>query len=105
MGRINWRKYGLLIFSLPVVVILFCASAFSSLLAPYEPYYLDVMYMLESPSSVHLFGTDELGRDVLSRTIYASQISIAKSKYWIRRMVGSFSSPSEASQVPIPKSK
>ncbi len=76
MGRINWHKYGLLIFSLPVVVILFCASAFSSLLAPYDPYYLDVMYMLESPSSVHLFGTDELGRDVLSRTIYASQISI-----------------------------
>ena len=61
MGRINWRKYGLLIFSLPVVVILFCASAFSSLLAPYDPYYLDVMYMLEGPSSGHLFGTDELG--------------------------------------------
>ena len=76
MGRINWRKYGLLIFSLPVVVLLFCASAFSSFLAPYDPYYLDVMDMLEGPSSGHLFGTDELGRDVLSRTIYASQISI-----------------------------
>ena len=76
MERINWRKYGLLIFSLPVVVLLFCASAFSSFLAPYDPYYLDVMYMLEGPSSGHLFGTDELGRDVLSRTIYASQISI-----------------------------
>jgi len=76
MGRINWRKYGLLIFSLPVVVLLFCASAFSSFLAPYDPYYLDVMHMLEGPSSGHLFGTDELGRDVLSRTIYASQISI-----------------------------
>ena len=76
MGRINWRKYGLLIFSLPVVVLLFCASAFSSFLAPYDPYYLDVMSMLEGPSSGHLFGTDELGRDVLSRTIYASQISI-----------------------------
>lgn len=76
MRHINWGKYGLLIFSLPMVVILFGASAFSSLLAPYDPYYLDVLYMLEGPSSEHLLGTDELGRDVLSRTIYASQISI-----------------------------
>jgi len=76
MGRINWRKYGVLIFSVPMVVLLFCASAFSSWIAPYDPYYLDVLYMLEGPSGQHLLGTDELGRDVLSRTIHASQISI-----------------------------
>ena len=76
MGRINWRKYGLLMFSVPMVVLLFCASAFSSWIAPYDPYYLDVLYMLEGPSGTHLLGTDELGRDVLSRTIHASQISI-----------------------------
>ncbi len=73
---INWRKFGLLIGSLPVVATIFAASAFSGLLVPHDPYYLDVLYMLEGPSSEHLLGTDELGRDVLSRTIHASRISI-----------------------------
>ncbi len=76
MRAINWRKYGLLIGSLPVVALVFGASAFSGYLAPYDPYHLDVLTMLEGPSPAHLLGTDELGRDVLSRTIHASRISI-----------------------------
>ena len=57
---INWRKYGLLIGSLPVVATIFAASAYSGLLVPHDPYYLDVLYMLEGPSSEHLLGTDEM---------------------------------------------
>ena len=46
------------------------------LIAPFSPYDLDVVQMLQAPSRTHWLGTDELGRDVLSRTIYAARISI-----------------------------
>ena len=46
------------------------------LIAPFSPYDLDVVQMLQGPSRTHWLGTDELGRDVLSRTIYAARISI-----------------------------
>jgi peptide/nickel transport system permease protein len=45
------------------------------LVAPYDPLALSSA-MLSSPSSVHLFGTDELGRDVLSRIIWGARVSI-----------------------------
>lgn len=56
-----------------LVVILAVAAP---LIAPYSPYDLDVLQMLQAPSQTHWLGTDELGRDVLSRTIYATRISI-----------------------------
>ena len=72
----NWRRYGLVALTLPVVVLVFLASAAAPLIAPYDPYALDVMVMLNGPTGSHLLGTDELGRDVLSRVIHASRISI-----------------------------
>jgi peptide/nickel transport system permease protein len=44
--------------------------------APYGPLQQDVMNRLRPPSSRHLFGTDQLGRDVLSRVMYGTQISL-----------------------------
>jgi peptide/nickel transport system permease protein len=46
------------------------------LIAPYSPYDLDVAVMLQGPGAEHLLGTDEVGRDTLSRTIYAARISM-----------------------------
>jgi len=48
----------------------------ASVIAPYSPFDLDVALMLQGPSAAHWLGTDELGRDVLSRTIFAAQISV-----------------------------
>jgi peptide/nickel transport system permease protein len=76
LAQFNWRRFGLVAMTLPVVVLIFAASALAPLIAPYDPYALDVMVMLQGPSAGHLMGTDELGRDVLSRVIHASQISI-----------------------------
>ena len=76
LRRVNWQRYGLVIATLPVVVLVFIASALAPVLAPYDPYALDVLVMLEGPSDAHLLGTDELGRDILSRVIQASRISI-----------------------------
>jgi peptide/nickel transport system permease protein len=45
-------------------------------LAPYEPTHLNLTARLLPPSRMHWFGTDELGRDVLSRTLYGARISL-----------------------------
>ncbi|TCR62514.1 ABC transporter permease [Bosea sp. BK604] len=56
-------------------LLLFCA-AFAPLLAPFDPAEIDYEALLEGPSWHHWFGTDELGRDVLSRVLYGSQTSL-----------------------------
>ncbi|HSW58673.1 MAG TPA: ABC transporter permease [Dehalococcoidales bacterium] len=60
------------------VIILFViiVAIFAPLLAPYDPDMPDLKLMLAQPSSQHLLGTDEVGRDVLSRVIFGSQISL-----------------------------
>lgn len=61
-----------------VIVCLFILIAiFANVIAPYDPYEVDPAQRLQAPSSAHLFGTDELGRDLLSRLIYGSRYSLA----------------------------
>lgn len=45
-------------------------------LAPYDPLAQDLAYRLKEPSEQHLFGTDELGRDIFSRVLYGARISL-----------------------------
>jgi len=72
----SWIRHGLLLLGVILVgLVVFCAVA-ASIIAPYSPFDLDVTLMLQAPSAEHWLGTDELGRDVLSRTIYAAQISV-----------------------------
>jgi peptide/nickel transport system permease protein len=52
------------------------AALFAPWIAPYSPIELDVVQMLQGPSATHWLGTDEVGRDVFSRTIYAARISM-----------------------------
>lgn len=59
-----------------VVVVLFLVSFLAPWLAPYDPAFIDVKSVLEGPSTAHLLGTDNLGRDVLSRMIWGSRISL-----------------------------
>lgn len=51
------------------------AALLAPILAPYNPLTQFNGQELQSPSSAHLFGTDEFGRDILSRILYGSQIS------------------------------
>ncbi|RJQ44747.1 MAG: ABC transporter permease [Nitrospiraceae bacterium] len=60
-----------------MVLILFSVAAFAPILSPYDPNDIDRGQILEAPNSRHLFGTDDLGRDVLSRMIYGSKISLS----------------------------
>jgi peptide/nickel transport system permease protein len=58
-----------------LTVFLGCAL-FAPWLAPQDPAQLDLVGRLSSPSGAHWFGTDELGRDILSRTLYGARISL-----------------------------
>lgn len=62
-----------------MVVVLFFAlmAIFAPYLAPHDPLASNVRYRLQPPSSEHLLGTDSLGRDMLSRIMYGSRISLA----------------------------
>ena len=60
-----------------VLVILFTIFAvFAPWIAPQDPAYIDLPNRLSPPSIMHWCGTDELGRDILSRLIYGSRISM-----------------------------
>ena len=59
-----------------IVVLLFVVSLFAPWLAPYDPNAIDLKNVLAPPSGGHPFGTDPLGRDVLSRMIWGAGISL-----------------------------
>jgi peptide/nickel transport system permease protein/oligopeptide transport system permease protein len=46
------------------------------LLAPYDPFQIDLEKRLQPPSRAHLFGTDDFGRDIFSRTLHGARISL-----------------------------
>ena len=72
-----------------LAVFLVCAI-FAPWLAPQDPAQLDLAGRLMGPSWVHWFGTDELGRDILSRTLFGARISliVAVSVVGISLLVG-----------------
>lgn len=60
-----------------LLVLLFVLMAIlAPVLAPQDPAHIDLTNRLASPSSRHLFGTDELGRDILARTLHGARISL-----------------------------
>ncbi len=61
---------------LALVLGLFLVSIFAPWLAPFDPDAIDLKQVLMPPSPQHLLGTDTLGRDVLSRIIYGSRVSL-----------------------------
>ncbi len=68
-------KTRLIIFgTLAVLLILF--SIFSEYLTPYDPYFQDLSIAKSPPSAEHLLGTDDYGRDILSRIIYGGRVSL-----------------------------
>lgn len=79
-SRSTWRR----LFREPAalvggfIVIAFLAmAALAPLLAPYDPNASDWMAIREAPSWAHPFGTDDLGRDILTRVIYGARASLA----------------------------
>jgi peptide/nickel transport system permease protein len=74
-----WRRFKTNRFALAglfVIVALFVLSLLAGWLTPYDPDALDAWHVLLPPSANHLFGTDELGRDVLTRVIFGARVSL-----------------------------
>ena len=59
-----------------MIVVLVALALFASWIAPQDPAHIDLPARLMGPSAAHWFGTDELGRDILSRIIYGARISM-----------------------------
>jgi peptide/nickel transport system permease protein len=59
-----------------IVISFLIIAIFADFLAPYDPSKIDILNKLQGPSVEHLFGTDQLGRDTLSRLIYGTQIAL-----------------------------
>lgn len=76
---VTWRRYkknkaavvGLIIFSFLCLI-----AIFAPLLAPYDPYTFDLYDSFLPPSWEHPFGTDDMGYDVFSRTLYGARVSL-----------------------------
>lgn len=71
--RFRYHKLGVL--SLFIVTIIVCAALFAPMLAPYDP---DAMTGAFSapPGNGHLLGTDQIGRDIFSRLLYGTRVSL-----------------------------
>jgi len=59
-----------------LVALVFIFSIFAPLIAPYNPSTIDIKNILVGPGSSHWLGTDDLGRDVLSRMLWGGRISL-----------------------------
>jgi peptide/nickel transport system permease protein len=79
MIAIIWERYKknrIAVAGLCIILSIAALSLCAPLIAPYNPTSIDVYNVLSAPDSAHLLGTDELGRDVLSRLIWGSRVSL-----------------------------
>ncbi len=75
-----WRTFSrnqLAVFGGAVVAALVLVAALAPMIAPWDPNRPDTKKVLAAPSRSHWLGTDQLGRDVLSRVLYGSRVSLA----------------------------
>ena len=70
------RKSPLAVLGSVIIGILIAMAIFAPFLAPYSPTKMRLSERLSPPSSRHIFGTDDVGRDILSGVIYGSRISL-----------------------------
>jgi peptide/nickel transport system permease protein len=59
-----------------IALVIVVMSLFAEQIAPYDPYLIDANRRLIRPNSTHILGTDEFGRDIFSRIVYGSRISL-----------------------------
>jgi len=94
MWRITWRRFvrsKLAVVALVYIGIITFIAIAAPLLSRYDPNAVDLIHRLHGPDALHRFGTDELGRDVLTRMMYGARVSltIAFSATAISLIVGS----------------
>jgi peptide/nickel transport system permease protein len=63
-------------FGAAIILAMLLAAVFAPLIAPIDPLFLDPLRRLRAPSDVNWFGTDQFGRDIFSRVVYGSRVSL-----------------------------
>jgi peptide/nickel transport system permease protein len=74
-GR-NWYRIPSLMFGLLLLGTMVAIAALAPVIAPYDPAVQDLNNLLQGSSAAHLLGTDHLGRDVLSRLLWAGRVDL-----------------------------
>lgn len=69
-------KHKLAVFGMIIVFVFVLLAVFADVISPFDPYKQGLAPSYSNPSSQHILGTDELGRDVFSRLLYAARISL-----------------------------
>ena len=69
-------KSPLAMFGLAIIAVLVFCAIFAEVIAPYSPIQQDLIHRFETPTAAHWLGTDEFGRDILSRLIYGARVSL-----------------------------
>ena len=72
----RFMRHQLAVAGFIVLLLLALSALLAPLVAPYDPDALSTTEKLEGPSSSHWFGTDDVGRDILSRVLYGGRISL-----------------------------
>jgi peptide/nickel transport system permease protein len=67
---------GLVVFGLVIVLVFLVLAIFANQIAPYDPLERNLSEALQQPNAKHLLGTDQIGRDTLSRLIHGARISL-----------------------------
>lgn len=70
------RKNPMTILGLSIIVIMALLAILAPYISSYNPTQMNVLDRFQEPSLKHLFGTDEVGRDILTRVIYGTRISL-----------------------------
>lgn len=73
---LQFRRNGLAMLGLVIVLLLIVIAFFAPLLAPQNPDAQNLAARLQPPSAAHWLGTDELGRDLLSRVLYGARVTL-----------------------------
>lgn len=81
-----WKKTPLAMIGSVMIGLFLLVALLAPLLAPYDAFSQDLQQKLQPPSWQHLFGTDQLGRDVFSRVIHGARIEV-----WIIFLVSTIS--------------
>ncbi|OLS34750.1 peptide ABC transporter permease [Bacillus sp. MRMR6] len=72
----KFKRHKLSVVGCCIMMVFILTAIFADFIAPYEPNKIDPAAFEQAPSKEHLLGTDSLGRDVLSRIIHASRVSL-----------------------------
>jgi peptide/nickel transport system permease protein len=70
-----WRRHMAMV-AIVVLAVILGGAVLAPLIAPYDPQRMDIVHRLAAPSLRHWFGTDDFGRDVLSRLLFGARQSL-----------------------------